>query len=123
MPSRMLWPRSGRCRTRCRSRQPASGTWVRPNKPPGLRNDRRALRQLTQPLLRARRSCGALRTVQLAIGDRCPTKLVHLLWPRTCDAAAGGTDGLEFADDGIGPTPAFGHLNTLALDHLGASPG
>jgi hypothetical protein len=32
-------------------------------------------------------------------------------------------DGLEFADDGIGPTLSFGHLNTLALDHLGGSPG
>jgi hypothetical protein len=32
-------------------------------------------------------------------------------------------DGLEFADDGIGPTLSFGHLNTLALDRLGGSPG
>jgi hypothetical protein len=32
------------------------------------------------------------------------------------------SDGVEFADDGIGPTLSFGHLNTLALDHLGGSP-
>jgi hypothetical protein len=32
-------------------------------------------------------------------------------------------DDLEFADDGIGPSLSFGHLNTLALEHLGGSPG
>jgi hypothetical protein len=35
----LLWPRSRRCRTSCRSRPPASGTWVRPKNPPGVRND------------------------------------------------------------------------------------
>jgi hypothetical protein len=51
----------------------------------------------------------------------CPHQ--WLLRPRTCDATGGRADGLEFADDGIGPTRSFGHLNTLALDHLGGSPG
>jgi hypothetical protein len=56
----MLWPRSGRCRTSCRSRRPASGTWVRPINPPGVRNDRRPLRQpaRAEPVLRARQDTG-----------------------------------------------------------------
>jgi hypothetical protein len=32
------------------------------------------------------------------------------------------SDGVEFADDGIGPALSFDHLKALALDHLGGSP-
>jgi hypothetical protein len=31
------------------------------------------------------------------------------------------SDGVEFADDGIGPALSFDHLKALALDHLGGS--
>src|SRR6202011_5114370 len=56
----MLWPRSGRCRTSCRSRPPASGTWVRPSNPPGVRNDRRPFRQpaRAEPTLRRKTGVG-----------------------------------------------------------------
>jgi hypothetical protein len=32
------------------------------------------------------------------------------------------SDGVEFANDGIGPALSFDHLKALALDHLGGSP-
>src|SRR5438105_3445621 len=57
----MLWPRSGRRRTSCRSPPPASGTWVRPNNPPGFWNDRRPFRQpaRAEPALRRGRQDSA----------------------------------------------------------------
>ncbi len=105
----------------CRSHPPASSTWVRPKNPPGVWNDRQSLRQPTraETVLRAPRSRGAAR--QIADPRAPPAKHLHLLRPRTCDAA--GVGWSQFADDGIGPGLSFDHPKALALDHLGGSDG
>jgi hypothetical protein len=71
-----------------------------------------------QPLLRRTKILRRLEEdFSSLIGDRCPSNMFDHAMPLV------SADDLEFADDGIGPSLSFGHLNTLALDHLGGSPG